>query len=103
MGECTQLIIPVSAVSMIKMELYKRVSVRKQPLDKSATAAVRVVIPSRRSWNASQNLRRQSKSLRKARERRSVARKTATLVIPTRNRIMGTVVLEYLVATKNLK
>ncbi len=45
----------------IKMELYKRVSVGKQPLDKSATAAVRLLIPSCRLWNASQNSRTWSK------------------------------------------
>ncbi len=102
MGARTRLIILVSAVSMIKMELYKRVSAEKQPLDRSAMAAVRLLVPSCRSCNASRNLRRRSKRPRKVRKRRSIAKKTATLVIPTWNRIVGTVVLEDPVATKNL-
>ncbi len=95
MGARTQLTIPVSVVSMKKMELYKRVSVQKQPLDRNAAAALRKnrTIPSRRSWNASQNLRKRSRKDTKAPERRGVATKAATLVIPTPNRIVGTVVL----------
>jgi hypothetical protein len=75
---------------MTKKELYKRVSAETQPLDRSATAAVRLLIPLGRS-----------KRLRKACERRSVARKTATLEIPTQNRIVGMVVLEDLVGKKS--
>jgi hypothetical protein len=41
MGARTQLTIPVSAVSTKRTELYKRVLVRKQPLDGNVTAAVR--------------------------------------------------------------
>ncbi len=67
----------------------------KAPLDRSATAAVRKnrKIPSRRLWNASRNLRKRSKRATKVPERRNVATNTATLVIPTPNRIVGTVVL----------
>ena len=95
MGARTRPTILVSAISMRKMELLKRVSARKQPLDRNATAAVRkkILIPLHRSWNISQNSRKQSKKPRKAHERRNVARKTATLVIPTQKRIVGMVVL----------
>ncbi len=50
MGARTQLTIPVSAVSTKRTELYKRVLVRKQPLDRNVTAAVRKnrAIPLRR-------------------------------------------------------
>ena len=51
------------------------------------------LIPLHNSWNASRNLRKLSKRSRKAHKRRNVAKNTATLVIPTQNRIMGTVVL----------
>ncbi len=95
MGARTQLTIPVSVISTIRTELYKRVSVQKQPLDRNFTAAVRKnrTIPSRRLWNASQNSRKRSKRATKAPERRSVTTKVVTLVIPTPNRIVGTVVL----------
>jgi hypothetical protein len=95
MGACTQLTIPVSAVSTKRTELYKRVLVRKQPLDRNVTAAARKnrAIPSRRLWNASRNSRKWSKRATEAPKRRNVATKVVTLVIPTPNRIVGTVVL----------
>jgi hypothetical protein len=67
----------------------------KAAVGANATAMVRktMLIPSRSSWSASRNSRKLSKRPRKARERRNVAKNTATLVIPTQNRIMGTVVL----------
>ena len=89
---------------MTKMELYKRVSVGKLPMERNATAAVRknCPIPSRRSWSASRNSRKPSKKARKAPIRESAATKAATLVIPTQNRIVGTVVLENPVTIKDL-
>jgi hypothetical protein len=87
--------IPVSAVSTRRMELLRTVSARKQPLDKNAMVMVRktMLIPLRISWNTSRNSRKLSKRPRKACERRNVAKNTATLVILTRIRIRGTVVL----------
>ncbi len=67
-----------------------------------AVVRKKLLIPSCRSWNASQNLRRQSKRLRKVNEKRSVAKKAAMLVILTQNRIVGTVVLENPVTAKDL-
>ncbi len=73
----------------------KRVLVQKQPLGRNVTAAVRknCAIPSRRLWNASRDSRKRSKRPAKAPERRNIATKVVTLVIPTPNRIVGTVVL----------
>ncbi len=87
-------IIPVTVISTKRMEPLRMVSARKQLLDRNATAMVRktMLIPLRCSWNASQNSRKLSKGPKKTHERRNGAKNTATLVIPTRNRMMGTVV-----------
>ncbi len=57
MGARTQLIILVRAISKIRMELYKRVSVGKQLLDREATGVVRkkLLIPLRKLWYTFQN------------------------------------------------
>ena len=104
MGACTRPTILVSAVSTREKVLLKRVSAERQPLEWNAMAMVRktMPIPSRNSWNTSQNWKKLSRRPRKAHKRRNVARNTATLVILPQNRIMGMVELYDPVATKSL-